>query len=88
MSGAGIVGLVSCLLCAFPLFVMGYYNKNSREPIVFWAGDKGLKEKVKDIQGYNDEMSKLYIRCALAFVAAGILCLISFEAFVRRGLLC
>lgn len=79
MSGAGIVGLVSCLLCAFPLFVIGYYNKNSREPIVFWAGDKSLKEKVKDIQGYNDEISKLYIRRALAFVAAGILCLIYFE---------
>lgn len=72
----GIIGLVCCILCAFPLFVIGHYNKNSREPITFWAGDKGLKEKVKDIQGYNNEISKLYIKCALVFVATGILCMI------------
>ena len=52
----GIVGLVCCILCSFPLFVMGHYNKNSREPLTFWAGDKSLKEKVKDIQGYNNEI--------------------------------
>lgn len=74
----GIVGLVCCILCAFPLFVVGYYNRNSREPITFWAGDKNLKVKVKDIQGYNDEISKLYIKCALAFVATGILCVVYF----------
>ncbi len=72
----GIIGLVCCILCAFPLFVIGHYNKNSREPITFWAGDKSLKEKVKDVQGYNDEISNLYIKCALAFVATGILCMI------------
>lgn len=72
----GIVGLVCCILCAFPCLIMGFSDKNSREPIVFWARDKNLKEKVKDIQGYNDEISKLYIKCALAFVAAGIMCLI------------
>lgn len=49
----GIVGLVCCILCAFPLFVVGYYNRNSREPITFWAGDKNLKVKVKDIQEYS-----------------------------------
>ena len=59
----GIVGLVCCILCAFPLFVMGHYNKNSRDPLTFWAGDKSLKEKVKDIQGYNNEISKLYKMC-------------------------
>ncbi len=74
----GIVGLVCCILCAFPLFVMGHYNKNSREPLTFWSGDKNLKEKVKDVQGYNHEMSRLYIKCALVFVATGILCLICF----------
>ena len=74
----GIVGAACCILCAFPLFVMGHYNKNNREPLTFWAGDTSLKEKVKDIQGYNNEISKLYIKCALAFVATGILCLIFF----------
>lgn len=71
-----IIGMVCCILCAFPFFIIGYYNKNSKEPINFWSGDKNLKEKVKDIQGYNDEISKLYIRCALAFVATGVMCLI------------
>lgn len=74
----GIVGLVCCILCAIPLFVVGYYNKNSREPITFWAGDKNLKTKVKDIKGYNDEISKLYIKCALVFVVTGIICVIYF----------
>lgn len=74
----GIIGLVCCILCACPLFVVGHYNKNSREPLTFWAGDKSLKEKVKDIQGYNNEISKLYIKCALVFVVTGILCVIYF----------
>jgi len=74
----GIVGLACCILCAFPLFVVGHYNKNSREPLPFWGGDKSLKEKVRDIQGYNNEISKLYRKCAWAFVATGILCLIYF----------
>ena len=71
-----IIGMVCCTLCAFPFFIIGYYNKNSKEPINFWSGDKKLKETVKNVQGYNDEMSKLYMKCALAFVAAGVLCLI------------
>ena len=61
-----------------PFVCNGHYNKNSREPLTFWAGDKNLKEKVKDIQGYNNEISKLYIKCALVFMATGIFCLIYF----------
>lgn len=80
----GIVGLVCCVLCAFPLFVVGYYNKNSREPITFWAGDKSLKAKVKDVRGYNDEISKLYIKCAMAFLVTGIVCVVSFDV----GIVC
>lgn len=80
----GIIGLVCCILCAFPLFVVGYYNKNSREPISFWSGDKSLKEKVKDVRGYNNEISKLYIKCALIFVITGMLCVIHF----RFGIFC
>ena len=48
-----IIGLVCCLLCAFPFFVIGIYNKDSREPIHFWSGDVSLKNKVKDVKGYN-----------------------------------
>lgn len=72
----GIIGLVSCLLCAFPFFVIGHFGKNSKEPVVFWTGDKSLKEKVKDVKGYNREISKLYKRCSLTFVVTGVLCLL------------
>lgn len=78
----GIICLISCLMCAFPLFVMGYYNKNSKEPIIFWAGDKSLKEKVKNIKEYNLEMARLYMNCALAFVITGVVCLL----FVWAGI--
>ncbi len=80
----GIVGLICCLLCAFPLFIIGYFNKNSREPITFWAGDNQLKTKVKDIQGYNKEMAKLYIKCALVFVVTGIICFL----YLWAGIIC
>ncbi len=68
-----IVGLVCCLLCAFPFFVISIYNKDSREPINFWSGDTSLKDIVKDIKGYNTEMTGLYKRCALFFLLTGIL---------------
>ncbi|MCX4267112.1 MAG: hypothetical protein OSJ62_00385 [Lachnospiraceae bacterium] len=68
-----IVGLVCCLLCAFPFFVISIYNKDSREPINFWSGDTSLKDIVKDIKGYNTEMAGLYKRCALFFLLTGIL---------------
>lgn len=79
-----IICFVSCLLCAFPLFVIGYFNKDSREPITFWSGDKSLKGNVKDVKGYNTEMSKLYTKCALTFVLTGIVCIIH----VWTGTLC
>lgn len=74
----GVIGLVCCILCAFPFLVVGHYNRNSREPISFWSGDRNLKTKVKDVQGYNKEMSKLYIKCAMAFIASGIVCVVNF----------
>lgn len=72
----GIVGLVSCLFCSFPFFIIGYFEKDSKEPVGFWSGDQSLKEKVKDIPGYNREMAKLYQRCGQVFVITGILCLL------------
>lgn len=33
-----IIGLVSCLMCAFPFLIISVYNKDSREPINFWSG--------------------------------------------------
>ncbi|MDE7252054.1 MAG: hypothetical protein K2O32_03845 [Acetatifactor sp.] len=68
-----IVGLVCFLLCAFPFLVISIYNKDSREPINFWSGDTSLKDKVKDIKGYNTEMAGLYKKCAICFLLTGIL---------------
>lgn len=67
-----LIGMAVCLLCAFPFLVLGVYGKDSLEPVTFWTGDKSLKEKVKDLKGYNKEMSKLYKIYALAFVIVGI----------------
>lgn len=67
-----IIGLISCLMCAFPFFVISVYNKDSKEPINFWSGDTTLKSKVKNIYEYNKEMGFLYKKCAMAFLITGI----------------
>ena len=41
-----IIGLISCLMCAFPFLVIGVFNKDSKEPISFWSGDTTLKLKI------------------------------------------
>lgn len=67
-----IIGLISCLMCAFPFFIISIYNKNSEEPINFWSGDTTLKSKVQNVCAYNKEMSLLYKKCAAAFLITGI----------------
>ena len=67
-----IVGFVCCLMCAVPFFICAKYDKESREPIGFWSGDKTLKSKVKNIPEYNKEMAELYGKCAYAFLLTGI----------------
>ena len=71
-----IVGLIACLLCAVPFLIIGVYDRESSTPISFWSGDKSLMEKVHNVAGYNKEMADLYKKCAIAFVAAGVGCLI------------
>ena len=68
-----IVALVCCLLCAVPFFVISVWGKDSIEPINFWSGDASLKDKIKDVKGYNTEMAGLYKKCALSFLLTGIL---------------
>ena len=67
-----IIGLISCLLCAVPFFIISIYNKKSEEPIHFWSGDTTLKSKVKNVFDYNKEMAMLYKKCALVFLMTGI----------------
>ncbi len=78
----GIVGLVSCLMCAVPFLIIGIYDRDSKEPISFWSGDTTLKSKVKDICGYNKEMAALYKKCAIALLVTGIVCVASLMAGV------
>lgn len=68
-----VICFICCLFCAFPFFIIGHYDKESREPIGFWSGDKSLKEKVKDVENYNKEMAKLYLYCAWFFFITGII---------------
>lgn len=68
-----IICLVCCLLCSFPFFVISIYDKDSNMPISFWSGDTSLKDKVKDVKGYNTEIAGLYKKCALCFLLTGIL---------------
>ena len=67
-----IIGLISCLMCAFPFLVIGVFNKDSREPITFWSGDTTLKSRVKNVAEYNGKMAVLYKKCAIAFIISGI----------------
>ena len=78
-----IVGLVSCLLCSFPFFIIGISDKDSSEPITFWAGDTSLKSKVQDVKRYNAEVAELYKKCALFFVMTGLV----FIAFPAAGII-
>ena len=67
-----VVGLISCLMCAIPFFIVSKYEKDSKDPITFWSGDKTLKKKVNDVKGYNGEMAVVYRKCAWAFVLTGV----------------
>ncbi len=73
----GIIGLVACIMCAVPFGIIAVYDKDGREPIGFWSGDKTLKDKVKNVPEYNKEMAALYKKCAIAFLLAGVGCMIA-----------
>lgn len=83
ISGAGIVGLLSCLLCAVPFFIIGIFGKESSTPISFWSGDQTLKDKVTDLKTYNARMAKLYQKAGTAFCINGLCCFI----FIPLGIL-
>ena len=60
--GTAIVALLCCWGMAYALFVIGYFGKDSHEPIAFWAGgEDDLKSVIKDIKSYNKEMGKIFI---------------------------
>ena len=67
-----IIGLIACIMCAFPFLVISIYSKDSKEPISFWSGDTTLKAKVKNVKEYNKKIVVLYKKCSIAFFIAGI----------------
>ena len=75
MIGARIVGLITCLLCAIPFFIIGHY-KDSRHPIGLSTKDGKLSTKIHPVEQFNQEMSKLYLRCALVFGITGLVFLL------------
>ena len=68
----GIIGFVSCLMCAVPFVIISVYGKDSMDPINFWSGDTTLKAKVSNVADYNKEMAALYKKCAIAFLVTGV----------------
>ena len=72
----GVSGLISCIMCSVPFWIISHYGKESHTPLSFWSGDGTLKEKVNNIPAYNQEMAALYKKCAWAFLIAGICCLL------------
>ena len=67
-----IISFISYMLCAIPFWAIAKFGKDSKDPISFWSGDTSLKDKVKDVTGYNCEMAKVYRRYAWAYFAAAV----------------
>lgn len=70
-----IIGMICCLMCSLPFFILAAFGRNGDEPINFWSGDTTLKTKVRNVEEYNKQMAALYRKYAAAFVAAGFGCL-------------
>ena len=67
-----IIGCISYLLCAVPFWVIAKYGQHSKTPISFWSGDTSLKDKVKNVPDYNQEMAAVYNKYAWAWAAAAV----------------
>ena len=67
-----IIAFVACLMCAVPFLIISKYDRDGRDPITFWSGDKTLRDKVKNVREYNIEMAKLYKWCAVVFLITGV----------------
>ena len=70
--GAKIAGFVTCLMCAIPFFIIGHCN----EPIGLWTEDSRLRTKIHPVKQFNEEMSKVYLCCALVFCVTGLILLL------------
>ena len=65
---------LSCLLCAWAFFLIGYLCKISASPVQFWTGsEKKLKNAVKNVPGYNRRMGTAFRWYGLAWLTDAIL---------------
>lgn len=83
-----MIGMISCLLCALPFWVIAKYNRDSDEPISFWSGDTSLRDRVLQVADYNREMAALYRKYALSWVIAAVLFLVHPLVGVTLCMLC
>lgn len=72
-----IICCLSFSLCGIAFILIALTKKNTTDPITFFTGDDSLKEKVKDIKRYNNQMFKLYIIYGLCFIVTGIISFIN-----------
>lgn len=63
-----IIGAFCCLLCAFPFYAMPSIKIANGDPINFWSGDEIPEAKLRDVEGYNREMAKVFKRYGLSFL--------------------
>ena len=67
-----IVGFAVCILCALPFYLLALTGGKCDLPLAFCAGDDTLKDKIRNVSAYNQEMSRLYLLSAVAFAAAAL----------------
>jgi hypothetical protein len=69
---ARIIVFIVSVLCYLPWFYISTFQKDSEEPISFWSGDASLKDKVKDVNNYNNEMAQLYRKFSRIYLVSMI----------------
>lgn len=63
-----------CLLCAFPFYMLAWIGKDSKTPMHFRnSDDEMLRSSVRDVSGYNREMSGAYRCYSLVFLLCATL---------------
>ncbi len=82
-----IMAFSTCLIAAVLLFLMGWINKGTKEPIRYIGGDKSIKYKIKkkNTKKYNEEIISLYKKDSIMVLVSGIGFLI--HAYLGIGLI-
>ncbi|MBR3311202.1 MAG: hypothetical protein IKG15_05165 [Solobacterium sp.] len=65
-----IIAFLIWTVLAVIFLCIGIYCRSSRKPVGFWANSQ--PPKIRDVQKYNYEMSRLWMVYALLFECTGI----------------